>query len=265
MTRRLALLALALMVAACGPGSIATTQPQPPSSSVPAPGSTTTVDPPGVGVPTLTVWGSSQRLTRTGAVRISGTVSEPAVISISDGAVLTDSDQWWADLELEPGAHEVVIAAEDVDGNQVEATVDVVVDPSLEEVLAYIGDFDGEKLMADVVEWFTGDEATAAAREDGVIGEGETVPNDFYIRNSDPSLVSIEVAPTAPVVLQTCFIDGPCVVETPVDLDQWARLLAEDAPGGLAENWQWYGGGALPYWLVLSDGVVVQVTEQYLP
>ena len=43
----------------------------------------------------------------------------------------------------------------------------------------------GGTLVFDPAEMLTGDEAVAAAREDGIIGADEDLPNDFYIRNLD--------------------------------------------------------------------------------
>lgn len=132
-------------------------------------------------------------------------------------------------------------------------------------VFAYVTAFDGTRLTVDYAEMLTGDEATAAAREDGEIGADETMPNDFYIRNQDPLLRTLEVMPGAAVTLQVCFVDGPCVSEEAVTLSQWAELLAGDTPEDLPTGWQWYGGGFLPYWLTLENGVVVEISEQYLP
>ncbi len=183
------------------------------------------------------------------------------------GAAITEGteNEWRADFEREPGIHSVTITAEDVAGNRSEVILQLTVDPDLEVVFAYVTAFDGSTLTADYATFLTGDEATAAARADGVIGQDETVPNDFYIRNENPMLRELPVSDTAPVVLQTCFVDGPCVRPVAVTLEQWSTLLVEQSADGLPEGWQWYGAGALPYWLTLQDGVVVQVSEQYLP
>ena len=67
------------------------------------------------------------------------------------------------------------------------------------------------------------------------------------------------------IVLQACYVGGPCVTTEDVDFGTWAALFAEPDSAAEAVGWQWYGLGALPYWLVVQDGVVVQVQEQYLP
>jgi hypothetical protein len=45
----------------------------------------------------------------------------------------------------------------------------------------------------------------------------------------------------------------------------WADLIADPEAGYDLVGWWWYGGGHLPYWFTLDDGVVVQVQEQYPP
>jgi hypothetical protein len=42
----------------------------------------------------------------------------------------------------------------------------------------------------------------------------------------------------------------------------WADLIADPEAGYDLVGWWWYGGGHLPYWFTLDDGVVVQVQEQ---
>jgi hypothetical protein len=241
---------------------------------VPATGdqsTTTTVPPSDTTPPVITVWGGLTVYSVDGVVSLSGTLDKPGTLSVPGAAIAEHTDaentefDWTADFEREPGAHAVTITAEDLAGNRSEAVVQLTVDPDLEVVFAYVTGFDGSTITADYATFLTGEEATAAAREDGEIGADETVPNDYYIRNENPNLRQLPVAEEAPVVLQTCFVDGPCVRQTAVTLEQWASLLADQSADGLPEDWQWYGGGLLPYWLTLRDGTVVYVSEQYLP
>ena len=271
MKRLPALVVLALIAAACGLEAGDTTNPTPPVLST-VPATTTTVAPTTTTSvpadqtpPNITVWGGLVRFSPVGVVTISGTLDEPGTVSIPGAAITVDGMDWSADFEREPGVHEVTISAEDAAGNLAEAVMRLTVDPDLEVVFAYVTAFDGVDVTADYAVFLSGEEAHVAAREDGVIGADETVPNDFYIRNDNPLLRTLAVAEGAPVLLQTCFVDGPCVRETAVSLAQWAELLAGGFPTDLPEGWQSYGGGALPYWLTLQDGVVVQIGEQYLP
>jgi len=120
-------------------------------------------------------------------------------------------------------------------------------------------------VTADYAQFLTGDEATQAAIEDGFIVEGETVPNDYYIVNENPQLRELALDPNAPIVLNACFIDGECVTQVRVTIEQWMVLTAGDMPDGLGEGFQWYGDGALPYWLILEGETIVGIEEQYLP
>ncbi len=271
MRRYSALIAVALLATACGldPGDTADTTP-PVESTIPtptttAPTTTTTVVSVDQTPPEIIVWGGLVRFSADGIVTVSGSLDEPGMVGIPGAAVTHEGNHWWADFERDPGVHEVTITAEDLAGNRSEVVMSLTVDPDLETVFAYVTAFDGSEVTADDAVFLTGEEANVAAREDGVIGADETVPNDFYIRNDSPSLRTLTVAGNAPVLLQACFVEGPCVRQTGVSLDQWAGVLSGVQPAGLPEGWQWYGGGTLPYWLTLSGGVVVQITEQYLP
>jgi hypothetical protein len=120
-------------------------------------------------------------------------------------------------------------------------------------------------VTADYAQFLTGDEAIQAAIEDGFIVEGETVPNDYYIVNENPQLRELTLDPSAPIVLNACFIDGECVTQLRVTIEQWTALQAGDTPDGLGEGFQWYGQGTLPYWLILRGETIIGIEEQYLP
>lgn len=120
-------------------------------------------------------------------------------------------------------------------------------------------------VTADYAQFLTGDEAIRAAVEDGFIVEGEVVPNDYYIVNENPQLRELALDPGAPIVLNACFVDGACVTQVRVTIDQWMALLDGDTPEGLGDGFQWYGQAALPYWLILDGETIIGVEEQYLP
>lgn len=120
-------------------------------------------------------------------------------------------------------------------------------------------------VTADYAQFLTGEEANQAAIEDGFIVEGETVPNDYYIVNENPQLRELVLDPDAPIVLIACFIDGECVTQVRVTIDQWMQLLDGETPDGFGDGFQWYGQAALPYWLILDGETIVGVEEQYLP
>jgi hypothetical protein len=136
-----------------------------------------------------------------------------------------------------------------------------------ESIFGWLQSFEGTAgavtISVDVAEMLTGEEALAAAREAGAIGEFEDLPNDFYIRNPDESTIDLTVSPNVVVTLQACYEGGECVTSEQVDLDTWSVLLGgEDDPG---LEWDWYGSGTLPYDFTVQNGVVVEIEEQYLP
>lgn len=122
-------------------------------------------------------------------------------------------------------------------------------------------------VAVDPAEMLTGEAAPAAAREDGVLGQDEDLPNDFYIRNPDDATVEFTVSPSVVVTLQACYPDGECVTTEEVDLNTWSVLLGagRGRPTDPGLGWDWYGAGTLPYEFTLESKVITQVEEQYLP
>jgi hypothetical protein len=136
-----------------------------------------------------------------------------------------------------------------------------------EDVFGWLRSFEGRDhttlIRVDPAEMLTGDEAEAAARQDGVIGEDEDLPNDFYIRNPDETTTEFTVSPDVVVTLQACYEDGKCVTTEQVDVETWSALLGGEEDPGL--EWSWYGAGSLPCVFTVVNGVIVEVQEVYLP
>jgi hypothetical protein len=128
------------------------------------------------------------------------------------------------------------------------------------EHFGYIQSMDVEgspqTLVFDLAEFLQGEAANEAAREDGVIGEGESVPNDYYIRNRNPRL-------------RTLVLDDEVRI-TVVDWDHCCETIRGDpalfaTAFGEATHTGTYRGAASPYWLTVVGGRVVAIEEQYLP
>lgn len=121
----------------------------------------------------------------------------------------------------------------------------------------FVTGVDDSSLRFAPAEWFVGDEANEAAADDGEIEPGESVPNDYYIRNDERTEVVKRLDERAAVVLSTADRHN---IPTP-------RCVT---PGGFRrafldpELWQ-ESILTSPYWLVESDGVVLRLVEQYLP
>lgn len=120
-------------------------------------------------------------------------------------------------------------------------------------------------VTVDRAQFLTGDQANEAAVEDGFINEGDTVPGGYYIVNETSEVEQILLDPDAPVALNVCLDDGECDVPVGVSVELWVDMLTGDIPDGQLDGFKWYVGGNLPYALILDDGTIVGVEEQYLP
>lgn len=119
-----------------------------------------------------------------------------------------------------------------------------------------VGD-DRRGLFFDPAEWFVGEDANAAAAEDGEIEPGESVPNDYYIRDDERAEVLKRLDGNAVVVLSTADRHN---IPTPkcVTPRGFQRAFRNPSP------WE-EGIRVSPYWLVERGGVVIRLVEQYLP
>ncbi len=110
----------------------------------------------------------------------------------------------------------------------------------------YVAAADEAGLSFDLACWFIGEEANLAAAQDG---EESPVPNDYYVRNQNNRLRNV------PVGDWTVAFWLP----SPGSPDE----AAVDYPFWLANS------GARPFqpgvWIVVEDGAVSTLTEQYTP
>lgn len=117
---------------------------------------------------------------------------------------------------------------------------------------------DGAGLEFDLAVWFTGNEANTAARLDG-----ETdipVPNDYYIHNSDPTILSLPVDDE--VVVTSVWYD----YDTDSDLEnetityqEFLEVIQSDDEGVQSAL------RTSPWWVTVEDGRIVAADEQYVP
>ena len=251
----------------------ATTVPTTTSTTVPPTSTTTTTRPSSLEPPVIQLAGYTTVYSQDGHLRVSGWLDRPAEVIVGGTLVDVYDDQYGGIstfetfLELEPGEYAIPIAATDQFGLENEVYLSVLVDPALEMQIALIEEIDliGRTLVADYVEFLTGDEATLAAREDGVIGEDQETPGGFYLRNRNPRLRTLTLGDLRVVTVQACMVEGPCAADRAVDIDTWVELSANPDMAEEQVGWSWYGAGFAPYWLTLQDGVVVQIVEQYIP
>ena len=97
----------------------------------------------------------------------------------------------------------------------------------------------------------TGDEAVAAAREEGAIGADEQLDTDYWISTAAGSVASWTVAETASVRV----LEGGSPDLRTVTLDDWVN-----DPNHLSD-----AGADQLYAFALRDGTVTGIEAQYLP
>lgn len=122
-------------------------------------------------------------------------------------------------------------------------------------------DESGEMTLGiDLAEFLTGEEARAAAVEDGVIADGEDLPNDFYIDNDDVVLELLHADEAARFIM----ISG-ADTEQKVEVD--GSIFAEIYEGTYAGD-PLYGVVAhtpIAMDVTIAGGVVSEAVAVYLP
>ncbi len=104
---------------------------------------------------------------------------------------------------------------------------------------------DAGQLQFDLACWFTGAAAAAAAAEDG---QESPPPNDYYVRNANPLIRNLTVAPGAQVLW---YLDGD----------------PNSSNTGSYSDWLATRNGTFPFgvWMRVQSGQVVTITEQWVP
>ena len=113
-------------------------------------------------------------------------------------------------------------------------------------------------LAFDEAEFLTGDAAQKAAEQDGVVPPGETVPNDYYIRNRDQTTQTLRIANDAKITAKRCPL---CRHGRDGQLDSFLASFMK----GRQTFADPYRGKYSLYWLTIKDGEVAAIDEQYVP
>lgn len=114
------------------------------------------------------------------------------------------------------------------------------------------------RMRFDPALWLSGETASRAAVEDGVIQPGETVPNDYYIRNASKKQLAYLVPRNARITVVTNPGGGPRSTRIPVS------ELPAILKGGNPKRRELYGRG-LGYWARVAGDRVVALDQQYQP
>jgi hypothetical protein len=113
-------------------------------------------------------------------------------------------------------------------------------------------------LAFDEAEFLTGDAAQKAAEQDGVVAPGETVPNDYYIRNRDQTTQTLRIANDAKITAKRCPL---CRHGRNGQLEPFLASFMK----GRQTFADPYRGKYSLYWLTIKDGEVAAIDEQYVP
>lgn len=193
--------------------------------------------------------------------------------AVFEGTTTADGSYFTVRAVLAPGWNTVTVTVTS-NGARSSATFEARYEPEADVEFGFLEEVSDSEVVVDYAQWLTGEEAALAAYEDGWIDSVEEgVPNDYYIRNVNPRLRTHPLAEDVAVWLMTS-VEGP-VGAVEVSLDEWLALFDDGVPWGEDHEYPSFGpphhgylGAAsiyAPYWLVLLDGEVIAIEQQYIP
>ena len=115
------------------------------------------------------------------------------------------------------------------------------------------------RMRFDPALWLSGQTANRAAIEDRAIPPGETVPNDYYIRNESRKQLTYTVLPGARVTVVTNSAVGG-LRATRITVSELAAIVAGRNP----RQRKLYGR-QLGYWARIAGDRVIGLDQQYQP
>lgn len=138
-------------------------------------------------------------------------------------------------------------------------TVVVTSLPEIEQ-FAFVRAIDDSEIRYDPATMLTGEAVIEAAQADGVLAEGETLPNDFYISNPDQEESVATLDPDGPYYLIGFGLyDG--LANRQLTLEELVAVLN----GENAEAFYGIVPGDVPMILTLNGDTAVAARQQYLP
>ena len=129
------------------------------------------------------------------------------------------------------------------------------------EQFAFVRAIDKSEIRFDPATMLTGEEAVEAARADGVLAEGETLPNDYYISNPDAEETVATLDPNGAYYLIGFSSYGGELVDSQLTLDDLVAVLN----GANSELFYGIIPGDVPMILTLNGNTAVAARQQYLP
>ena len=128
------------------------------------------------------------------------------------------------------------------------------------EQFAFVRSIDVSEIRYDPAAMLTGEEAVEAARAEGNLAEGETLPNDYYISNPDSDESTATLDPDGSYTLIGFDADG-ALADRELSLEEMVAAL----DGTDSEMFYGIIPGDVPIILTLDGDVVVAARQQYLP
>lgn len=287
---------LALLGGACAPGSTSTTPASiptpststttPPSTTAPPSSTTLAVDHPELVVDPLVLvtagevstMALSGLVTAGSKVQVLVTRKDGTLASQDDATVEENGDSnayFQTEVTLASGVNTVAVTATGPQGGTAVVTIEARHEPEATNEFSFLTDVSEATVVADYAQWLTGEEAYQAAYEDGVIESiEEGVPNDYYIRNQNRRLRTLNLADDVRIWLNTAAT-GP-VTSIEVSLAQWLGLFnnglpwdpeTDETPPSDGPHFDYFGAGWVqaPYWLTILNGEVIAIVHQYTP
>lgn len=111
-------------------------------------------------------------------------------------------------------------------------------------------------VTVDAIQFLTGEEPSQAYAADHP-DDPDGPPNDYYIRNENPRLRTVAVAPD--VVVTVVWLGSGGADSEDIAFKELPEYFAGDADPD--DTFLWWA----PFWFTVTDGLVTAIEEQYLP
>jgi hypothetical protein len=112
-------------------------------------------------------------------------------------------------------------------------------------------------LVVDEIQFLTGDAAKKAYKADNPTASEDSPPNDYYIKNVNPLLTSVKVAPDAKISVNVIGGEGSddLTKNRPIDFAKLAGYLRDQPQLATSQ----------PFWITVAGGSGTIVAEQFVP
>jgi hypothetical protein len=114
-------------------------------------------------------------------------------------------------------------------------------------------------LEIDYIQWFMGDAAEKAMREDGECpktGECEVL-DDYYIRNANPLIRTFEISPDVVITMQTYDMEATGQIQgQEITIGQFSQIFNNNLKPNLKN---------VPYIVEIENKLITKINEQYIP